>query len=165
MVTCSVSTGTPTRLPRWLAGWLIAVLLAGGTGFLVTGVQDVQHARTIGRRGVPALATVVEHDGHGKYAVQVTYPTQDGTATGVVPTDHAAYRYPVGSTLRVLYDPDRPTIVTLASRGGRTTEGLVQAVIGAVVLALVALAGATGLVRARRRRSPGGVAGRASQPG
>ena len=97
---------------------MVVVLFAGGCVLLGTGISDIRHAGQISGSGVPVTATVVQDQGWGRYAVRVSYATAAGQQEqGTLDTPRDAAGYPVGSPLRVVYDPASPSVVTLPGSG------------------------------------------------
>ncbi len=130
---------------------LVVILLVFGSVFLGTGISDVQHARQISRSGVPATATVVQDQGWGRFAVLVSYTTAAGQhLQGTLDTPSEADSYPVGSQLRVVYDPVSPSVVTLPGSG--STDGWIHTWVGAFILLLLAAAAVWGWRRARLQK-------------
>lgn len=130
--------------------FMIAVLFAGGCVLLGTGISGVRHAGQVSGSGVPVTATVIQDQGWGRYAVRVSYATAAGQQEqGTLDTSRDASGYPVGSPLRVVYDPASPSVVTLPGPGA--SAGWAQAGTGAFILLLLAAAATWAWTRGRHR--------------
>ncbi len=128
----------------------LVVFPIAGFALIGFGLSGLLNASALATRGVPVVARVSATDGYGSSGLQLAYSTvngqgEHGTVSGV---DRSAFH--MGEPVPAVYDPDKPTVVSLAGGAGNPSNAEGEVAVGSLFLAIVALSLAFGTVSARR---------------